>query len=99
MLKKTPLTNKKKIKVTFEMPPECGASTVTVVGDFNNWDKAATPMKKRKKDGVFATALTLTAGEVYQFRYWLDGSHWENDWAADDYVPNGYGEDNSVVKT
>jgi 1,4-alpha-glucan branching enzyme len=99
MLKKTPLANKRKIKVTFEMPPECGAATVTVVGDFNHWDKAATPMKRRKKDGVFATALTLGADQDYQFRYWLDNSRWENDWAADDYVPNGYGEDNSVVRT
>ena len=99
MLRKTVLTNKQKVKVTFEMPPECRAKTVTLVGDFNGWDKTATPMNKRKKDNVFATSLTLAAGRAYQFRYWLDGSRWENDWSADDYVPNGYGEDNSVVKT
>ena len=99
MLKKTKLTNNKKVKVSFEMPPECGAQTVMLVGDFNGWDKAATPLKKRKKDGVFAVALTLAAGQSYQFRYWLDGIRWENDWAADDYVLNGYGEDNSVVRT
>ncbi len=99
MLRKTALTNKKKIKVTFEMPPECGAEKVMLVGDFNAWDKTATPMKKRKKDNIFAVSISLGVGKTYQFRYWLDDSRWENDWSADDYVPNGYGEDNSVVKT
>jgi 1,4-alpha-glucan branching enzyme len=98
MLKKTALASKKKVKVTFEMPPDSGATTIHLVGDFNGWDKAATPLKRRKKDNVFATSITLNAGQAYQFRYWLDDSRWENDWAADDYVPNGHDEDNSVVK-
>jgi len=29
----------------------------------------------------------------------IDDERWENDWAADDYVPNGFGGDNSVVRT
>jgi 1,4-alpha-glucan branching enzyme len=99
MLKKTLLASKKKVKVTFEMPGDIGVKTMMLVGDFNGWDKTVTPLKRRKKDGVFAVSLTLGAGKDYQFRYWLDDSRWENDWAADDYVPNGFGEDNSVVKT
>jgi 1,4-alpha-glucan branching enzyme len=99
MLKKTPLTNKQKVKVTFEMPGDIEVKTMMLVGDFNGWDKTATPMKKRKKDGVFAASITLKAEQTYQFRYWIDDSRWDNDWAADDYVPNGYGGDNSVVKT
>lgn len=99
MLKKTPLANQQKIKVAFEMPGDIDVQTMMLVGDFNGWDKTATPMKKRKKDGVFAASLTLKAGQSYQFRYWIDDSRWENDWAADDYVPNGFGEDNSVVRT
>jgi len=98
MIKKTPLASGKKVKVTFELPAN-GAATVAVVGDFNGWDKDANPLKQRKKDGVFATTLNLAAGQKYQFRYWVDGKRWENDWAADDYVPNGFGEDNSVVST
>ena len=31
------------------------------------------------------------------FRYVLDGELWENDWAADDYLPNSHGADDSVV--
>jgi 1,4-alpha-glucan branching enzyme len=98
MLKKTSLAGGKKVKVTFELPAN-GAETVSVAGDFNGWDKDANPMKKRKKDGVFATTINLPAGQKYQFRYWVDGKRWENDWAADDYVPNGFGEDNSVIST
>ena len=99
MLKKTLLASKKKVKVTFELPAESGADSAVLVGDFNGWDKEATPMKKRKKDGVFAASLTLPVGQTYQFRYWLDNDRDDNDWAADDYVPNGFGENNSVVRT
>jgi len=98
MLKKTPMASGKKVKVTFELPAN-DASRVCVVGDFNGWDKDATPLKKRKKDGVWSASVNLPAGQSYQFRYWLDEARWENDWAADDYVPNGFGADNSVLKT
>ncbi len=98
MVKKTPLASGKKVKVTFELPAN-GAETVCLAGDFNGWSKDALPMKKRKKDGVFAASINLPVGHTYQFRYWVDGKRWENDWAADDYVPNGFGGDNSVVHT
>ena len=99
MIKKTPLSSGKKVKVTFELKPKSGAETIALVGDFNGWSREATPMKLRKKDGVFAASLTLPVSQTFQFRYWIDGQRWENDWAADDYVPNGHGEDNSVVHT
>lgn len=98
MLKKTPLTGGKKVKVTFELPAN-GAESISVVGDFNGWDKDALLLKKRKKDGVWTASINLPVSQSYQFRYWLDGKKWENDWAADDYVPNGFGTDNSVLNT
>ena len=98
MLKKTPLASGTKVKVTFEMPAN-GARSVALVGDFNGWDKEATPLKKRKKDGVWAGSLNLPTGQSYQFKYWVDDERWENDWAADDYVPNGFGGDNSILHT
>ncbi len=98
MLKKTNLASGKKVKVTFELPAN-GAEAVVVVGDFNGWDKEATPLKKRKKDGVWSVSLNLPIGQTYQFKYWINGERWENDWAADDYVPNGFGGDNSVLRT
>lgn len=98
MIKKTIMAGGKKVKVTFELPAN-GAARVSVVGDFNSWDKDATLLKKRQKGEMFAGSINLPVGQKYQFRYWIDGTRWENDWAADDYVPNGFGEDNSVLNT
>ena len=97
MLKKTPMASGKKVKVTFELPAN-GAETVAVVGDFNSWDKVAAPLKKRKKDGVFAASLNLPAGQSYQFRYWIDGERWENDWAVDGYIANSFGSGDLLVQ-
>ena len=93
------LKNKKGVcKVTFELPKEVEALSASVVGDFNNWDPEATPMK-RKKDGSFSAAVNLQSDRDYRFRYWLDGSRWENDWHADAYTPNGFGTEDSLVRT
>ncbi|MFP5370379.1 MAG: isoamylase early set domain-containing protein [Actinomycetes bacterium] len=83
-------------KVTFELPAEVGANAVHVCGDFNDWSTTATPLKRRK-DGTFAATLTLEAGRRYRFRYLLGDGEWENDWAADDYVRNEFGGEDSVV--
>ncbi len=85
-------------KVTFELPKEVGAQTASVVGEFNNWDAEATPMK-RKRDGSFSAAISLDAGKEYRFRYWLDNARWENDWNADAYIPNAFGTEDSLVRT
>jgi 1,4-alpha-glucan branching enzyme len=81
--------------VTFRLPPEVGADTITVVGDFNGWSESATPLT-RTDDG-FSVTLSLEVGKAYRFRYLIDGVRWENDWAADDYRPNDFGGDDSVV--
>ncbi len=47
--------------------------------------------------GGHEVTVELPAGASYRFRYLLDDSRWANDWAADDYVSNGYGSDDSVV--
>ena len=85
--------------VTFELSPEAanGAEKVWLAGDFNSWSSVDTPMKKQK-DGRFSVKLPLETGKEYQFRYLLDGKRWENDWAADKYVPAPFSfTDNSVV--
>jgi 1,4-alpha-glucan branching enzyme len=73
------------------------AKTVSIVGDFNNWDIYATPMKKLKNGG-FTQTLDLGLNTEYQFRYLIDETKWENDWHADKYAPTPYGNaENSVV--
>ncbi len=97
MIKKNYYKGGNKCRVWFYLPDQVEADTVHLVGDFNDWDEGATPMKE-KKDGTFYTALTLESGKEYQFRYLLDNERWENDWSADAYAPSEMGTENSVVK-
>jgi 1,4-alpha-glucan branching enzyme len=97
MLKKSYYKGGNKCRVWFYLPADVDADTAFLVGDFNDWDEGAQPMK-RKKDGTFYTAVTLETGKEYQYRYFLDGERWENDWEADYYTPNDLGTENSVVK-
>jgi len=97
-MKKRFLKTKPVCKVTFELPTEAtrGASKVVLVGEFNNWDAGSTLMKRRK-DGSYSITLDLPVNREYQFKYLIDG-HWENDWNADNYLPNPSGDcENSVV--
>lgn len=74
-----------------------GAKSITVVGDFNNWNINDNPMKKLKS-GVFTLELQLESNKEYQFRYLIDENIWENDWEADKYVRSEYGNcENSVI--
>ncbi|HVU13482.1 MAG TPA: isoamylase early set domain-containing protein [Phototrophicaceae bacterium] len=98
MLKKQFLKTKDVCKVTFSLPEAVQGETVFLVGDFNHWDEAATPMKKQK-NGSFTITLDLDKEHEYQFRYLVNSHEWHNDWAADKYVPNPFGGDNSVVYT
>ncbi len=98
MLKKQVLKSKPVTKVTFTLPDSIKAENAFLVGDFNNWDEKATPMKKQKV-GTFAITLELEKGREFQFRYLVNGTEWHNDWHADRYVPNPFSGDNSVVTT
>jgi 1,4-alpha-glucan branching enzyme len=98
MLRKTYSNAGRSCRVTFELPGEVNAQTVSLCGEFNEWSASAHPMMCRK-DGRFSTTISLQAGETYRFRYLLDGERWENDWAADGYAPNNFGTEDSVVKT
>lgn len=98
MLKKQHLKSKPICKVTFYTPASIEASSVHLVGDFNEWDERATEMKKLK-DGRFSVTLDLETNKEFQFRYLVNASEWHNDWEADKYVPNPFSGDNSVVTT
>jgi 1,4-alpha-glucan branching enzyme len=97
MLKKSYSKTGKVCRVTFKLPAEAKAKTAVLCGDFNAWSAEDHPMKKLK-DGSFSTTVSLTPGKAYRFRYFLDDERWENDWEADQYLPNSYGEDDSVVE-
>jgi len=84
------------VAVTFSVPAAVGAKRACLVGSCTAWVEV--PMNPCP-DGSFELVVELPAASSYQFRYLLDDHRWENDWAADGYVPNDYGGDDSVVTT
>ena len=97
MIKKAYTKTGRICRVTLQLPAGVKAQTASLCGDFNNWDAGKHQMKRRK-DGSFGLTISLKPGQSYRFRYLLDGVRWENDWAADDYVPNPFGSDDSVLQ-
>ena len=97
MLEKTYSKTGKTCKVKFSLPKDVEAESAYLLGEFNDWNETATPMKKLKGGGFTAT-ISLQPGRAYRFRYLLDGIRWENDWEADRYVINEFGTEDSVVE-
>ncbi len=99
ILKKTYSKTKPLCKVTFSLPLEAApeAEKVFLLGDFNEWDVQNGIEMKRGKT-CFETSLELAPGQAYEFRYLIDGKHWENDWDAVAYAPSPFtGITNSVL--
>ena len=98
-IKKQYLKSKPVCKVTFRLHGEAAGSaeSANIVGEFNDWNIYATPMRKLK-NGSFTLTIDLEPNKEYQFRYLLDDEIWENDGEADKYVSHPYGDgENSVV--
>src|ERR1700733_6721268 len=81
--------------VTFTLAGAVGANHAAICGEWNDWSPDRDVMEPAE-DG-FAYTVELEVGRAYRFRYLLDGHRWENDWAADSYVPNEHGGDDSLV--
>lgn len=97
-IKKQTLKSKPVCKVTFGLDKKeiSQASTVNLVGDFNNWSKTSTELTKLKSGG-FKLVMELPIGQEYQFRYLVDGNTWMNDASADNFVSNGISEEQNCV--
>lgn len=99
-IKKQYLKSKPVCKVSFKVSAKeaNGAKKVQILGDFNNWNEKAAPMKSLKS-GDFTQIINLEAGKEYQFRYLMDSKIWANDVAADGKIANDFNEHNDVVST
>jgi len=99
-IKKQYLKSKPVCKVSFKVSAEDanGAKKIQILGDFNNWNEKAAPMKALKS-GDFTQTINLDAEKEYQFRYLMDGTIWANDVAADGKVANDFNEHNDIVST
>lgn len=99
MLKKDYSKTKKVCKVTFSLPTTAvqDGAEVRVLGDFNSWTwQSGLVMKAGKTE--YTASIELALGANYEFRYAINNERWENDWAADAYVPSPFdGINNSLV--
>ena len=97
-MRKQYLRSKSICKVTFRLPRDAApdAKTVTIVGDFNNWDITENRMRKLK-NGDFTLTLELPCNREYKFRYLIDTNRWEQDWFADKHIPGDSETEDSVV--
>lgn len=95
MIQKKTINGGQQAEVVFMLPAELAIGRLAVVGEFNDWDPMATPMRRRK-DVVTAAAI-LETGRRYQFRYLREDGEWINDEAADAFEPNNFGTTNCVL--
>jgi 1,4-alpha-glucan branching enzyme len=79
-------------KVQFQFPA-AQAAEAYLVGEFNNWDTSAHPMKK-DKNGVWELTIALQPGR-YEYRFFIDGD-WQSDISCCGCVPNEFGSMNCV---
>jgi 1,4-alpha-glucan branching enzyme len=80
------------VRVTFALPADEPHGAVSVVGDFNDWNPFAHPLRRRA-NGTRSAAVTVPAGTVLRFRYLAEGGTWFNDETA----PGRYGQDASIA--
>ncbi|MCO6449649.1 MAG: isoamylase early set domain-containing protein [Caldilineales bacterium] len=94
MLTKKYIKSRDAMKVTFRVDSVPEAESVELLGEFNEWQPQ--PLTQLK-GGDYKIELDLTPGESYQYLYRIDG-RWQNDEAADAYIPNEFGGRNSIVR-
>ena len=78
MIKTTKPSGEGMVKVTFSLPANQPAGAVSVVGDFNNWDPSAHPLRARSNQ-TRSASVTVPAGSTLRFRYLAEGGRWFDD--------------------
>ena len=72
------------------------AATVTLVGDFNDWDAGRTPMHRAGGSDVWTTVIALPPGR-YRYAFLVDRSQWVADPAAPRVLDDAFNTPSSVV--
>lgn len=97
MINKRYFKTKDEVEVTFELPAAEVGKSAAIVADFLDWQPAE--MKKAVKSKSYKFKTRLPKGSEFEFRYLVDNEKWVNDPHADQFRPNGFGEDNSLITT
>ena len=72
------------------------ASSVSLVGDFNDWQRGATPLRPAGAAGVWAVSVPLPRG-LHQYAFIVDGTRWTPDPATSTTVTDDFGTTTSVI--
>ncbi|HJU64215.1 MAG TPA: isoamylase early set domain-containing protein, partial [Gemmatimonadaceae bacterium] len=72
------------------------ASSVSLVGDFNDWSVSSTPMNRASRDGVWSVGVPLAEGR-YTYTFVVDGTKWVADPGAPPAVDDDFGRPSSVI--
>ncbi len=74
--------------------PEAGS--VALVGDFNDWNRSATPLAQEAGAGVWSISVLLEPGR-YKYSFLVDGSTWIDDPRAVPVVEDEFGRPSSML--
>ncbi|MGH7614244.1 MAG: isoamylase early set domain-containing protein [Gemmatimonadales bacterium] len=72
-----------------------GATSVALVGDFNDWDATSTPMRPARQGGLWSVALPLPPGR-HRYAFLINGWLWLSDPTAP-RAQDDFGTPSSVV--
>ncbi len=88
-----PYVKLKNGKVKF-ISPTPDAHNVFLVGDFNQWNERSHRLR-RTGSKRYELEMEIPPGR-YRFKYLIDGVWW-NDPDAEEYAPNPWGSEDSVI--
>jgi hypothetical protein len=72
------------------------AEHVSVIGDFNNWQKDAAEMRRVPGTSLWAIEIPLEEG-LYRYAFLIDEKEWKADPLARVSLKNDFGKDNSLM--
>lgn len=71
------------------------AATVSLVGDFNDWDASRTPMRAARAGGIWSVTVPLSPGR-HRYAFLVNGKQWMAD-PASPRAQDDFGTPSSVV--
>lgn len=73
------------------------ADSVAVVGDWNEWNTNAHPLRDSDGDGVWEVEIEVRPDSEYRYQFVIDGRKWVPDPSSPITVDDGFGGENSVL--
>jgi hypothetical protein len=72
------------------------AASVSLVGDFNDWNSSSTPMRRAGSSGIWIVTVPLDPGR-YRYAFLVDGATWVSDPSSPPALDDEFGPPSSVV--